>query len=63
MILDYETEVITRVEFESKLGTGEPKAKCNSSIDMIYRVEYNTITSLRLTDNHIFYLTLLTNNN
>jgi hypothetical protein len=54
VILDYETEVITRVEFESKLGTVEPKAKCNSSIDMIYRVEYNTITSLRLTDNDIF---------
>jgi hypothetical protein len=54
VILDYETEVITRVEFESKLGTGEPKAECNSSIDMIYHIEYNTITSLRLTDNDIF---------
>jgi hypothetical protein len=54
VILEYEIEVITRVEFESKLGTGEPKAKCNSSIDIIYRIEYNTITSVRLTDNHIF---------
>lgn len=38
VILDYEIKVITRVEFESILGTGEPKAKCNIRINMIYRV-------------------------